>query len=274
MGRYTGKIKLVVLDIAGVLCDGPGDLSRLYPGDDCLGCKASVIAFVETFKRHNINVKWSTVRESMGLYKKDQLRALLKKDYIAKQFRKEFDRDWTEEDVNILFQEYKQIVDDVVIRPELTKLIAGAKECVERLRAAGVIVGCDSGHTRSAAEAVIKAMEKQGLMLDVYTNTEEVIAGRPHPWMIFRLMEKAKVYPPEAVVKVDDTVNGIYEGKNAGAWTIGVYATGNDSFEKLAEANPDFLVPSIREVPDAVLLYIQRKLLNGELPGKEPGYER
>jgi len=39
MSRYTGKIKLCVLDTAGVVCDGPQDLRHIYPGDDLKGCR-------------------------------------------------------------------------------------------------------------------------------------------------------------------------------------------------------------------------------------------
>jgi phosphonoacetaldehyde hydrolase len=40
--------------------------------------------------------------------------------------------------------------------------------------------------------------------------------------MIFRIMEKVGVYPPCSVVKVGDTVPDIEEGRNAGAWSVGV----------------------------------------------------
>src|SRR5262249_48058679 len=51
---------------------------------------------------------------------------------------------------------------------------------------------------------------------------------RPKPWMIFRLMEELDVCPPAAVVKVGDTVPDIEEGRNAGAWSVGVTHTGSE----------------------------------------------
>ena len=36
------------------------------------------------------------------------------------------------------------------------------------------------------------------------------------------------VYPPEAVVKIGDTLPDIDEGLNAGAWAVGVTLTGNE----------------------------------------------
>ncbi len=47
------------------------------------------------------------------------------------------------------------------------------------------------------------------------------------------------VYPPSAIVVVDDTVVGIEAGLNAGMWTVGVVQSGNlvglsrDEFQRL-----------------------------------------
>ena len=42
---YAGPIKLVILDIAGTVCDGHQDLSHLYSNDDGRAVKGPVIAF-------------------------------------------------------------------------------------------------------------------------------------------------------------------------------------------------------------------------------------
>ena len=41
-------------------------------------------------------------------------------------------------------------------------------------------------------------------------------------------MEALGIYPASTVVKVGDTVPDILEGKNAGAWSIGVTQTGSE----------------------------------------------
>jgi phosphonoacetaldehyde hydrolase len=45
--------------------------------------------------------------------------------------------------------------------------------------------------------------------------------------MVFRSMENLGVYPPEAVVKIGDTIPDVEDGLNAGAWSVGVTKTGN-----------------------------------------------
>ena len=66
--------------------------------------------------------------------------------------------------------------------------------------------------------------------------------GRPKPWMSTRVAEALDVYPLAAVVKVDDTLPGLLEGLNAGMWTVGVAASGNEL--GLSQAEHDALKAS------------------------------
>ncbi len=61
-------------------------------------------------------------------------------------------------------------------------------------------MGCDTGYTKAASTALRKVLkEKHGLVFDVTTDAESV-KGRPSPFMVFDCMDKANVYPVEAVV--------------------------------------------------------------------------
>jgi phosphonoacetaldehyde hydrolase len=268
MSRYTGKIKLAVLDTAGTFCDGPGDLSRLFPGDDGRGCKAPVVPFVETLRNHNIVVDWASVRKPMGLFKRTHLQRLLELDEVRAQFVREYGREWTEKDLEDLYQEFLPLLNKYIVHPELARPIDGTLECLQKLREAGVVAGCDTGYTRESSGLLNRYLaDRYGIVFDVVTNAEEV-PGRPSPFMVFDCMRKADVYPVEAVVKVDDTAAGMLEGGNAGCWTIGVYATGSNTYDQLAQARPDFLVPSVRYVPEVVFCQIEPRLRRGERPGQ------
>ena len=65
------------------------------------------------------------------------------------------------------------------------------------------------------------------------------------------IMAKFSVKDPKNVVKVGDTEVDILEGKNAGAWTVGVLS-GTQPRKRLAALQPDFLVESIRSIPDLI----------------------
>jgi phosphonoacetaldehyde hydrolase len=92
--------------------------------------------------------------------------------------------------------------------------------------------------------------------------------------MIYRNMERLKVFPPSSVVKVGDTVADIEEGLNAGAWSVGVTTSGNEigladadwnalsqadqaamksrARQSLSVAHPHALIDTLAELPDLV----------------------
>ena len=243
-------------------------LRHIYPGDDLKGCKAPVIPFDEVLRRHKIVVDWATIRKPMGLFKRTHLQRLLEDENVKTQFKKEQGRDWTEKDLDQMFEEFQPILNEVIVRDELAKPIDGTYECIQKLHEAGILVGCDTGYTIAASTALRKVLkEKHRIVFDVTTDAESV-KGRPSPFMVFDCMDKANVYPVEAVVKVDDTAAGIWEGRNAGAWTIALYATGSNDYDQLAAAAPDFLAPSIKYVAEIIFYQIEPRLRRGELPGK------
>jgi phosphonoacetaldehyde hydrolase len=174
--RYTGKIKLCILDTAGVACDGPQDLRHIYPGDDLKGCKALVIPFDEVLRKHKIILDWPTIRKPMGLFKKTPLQKLLEDEHVRTQFKKKYGRDWTEKDLDQMFGEYQPILNEVIVRDELARPIEGTHECILKLHEAGIVVGCDTGHTTAASIALRKVLkEKHGIIFDVTTDAESVV---------------------------------------------------------------------------------------------------
>lgn len=67
------------------------------------------------------------------------------------------------------------------------------------------------------------AAEKNGYAPDFWITPDSTGGiGRPYPYMIFRNMEALKSASVAEVMKVGDTVSDIREGKNAGAFTVGV----------------------------------------------------
>jgi phosphonoacetaldehyde hydrolase len=105
--------------------------------------------------------------------------------------------------------------------------------------------------------------------------------------MCLQNMIELGVYPPEAVVKVGDTLPDIEEGLNAGMWTIGLAKTGNEiglnaaeiaklapgeldnklkrAYTRMAQAGAHYVVDGIWDVP-AALDEIGARLKRGERP--------
>jgi phosphonoacetaldehyde hydrolase len=266
--RYTGKIKLAVLDTAGTFCDGPQDLRNRWPEDDLRGCKAPVVPFYNTLKNHNIVVDWAVIRKPMGNFKPTHLRMLLELPEVQEQYIKEFGHPYTEAEFDMLLAEFRGMMTKYIIDDDLAKPIEGAGECIDKLREAGILVGCDTGYYNDDSLLLNKKLEdKYGIHFDVTTNSE-IVPGRPSPFMVYDCMKKTRTDVIESVVKIDDTAAGMICGNNAGCWTIALYASGSNDYDLLAAAKPDFLVPSVAYVPEIIFGQIEPRLRRGERPGQ------
>ncbi len=167
------------------------------------------------------------------------------------------------------------------------ELIPGTVETVAALREQGIKIGSSSGYFTEAMEICRREAERQGYKPDASPCASDVSAGRPAPWMVMRNMELLQIYPPEAVVKIDDTRPGVEEGLNAGTWAIGLAKTGNEvglnlqelqalpadvaarkvalAADGLRKSGAHFVVASIAEVPP-VIAEINRLLSLGVRP--------
>lgn len=268
MAGYRGPIKLVILDIAGTVCDGPQDLSHLYPSDDGLAVKGPVIVFEKMFQKFDMDVDWATIRRPMGKFKKEHLADILAFEAVGRRFREAHGRDWTEADIDEMFDMFRPTMAEIAVTEELIRPFEGLKEAVDQLQAAGILVGCDTGYPKETCDAIYGILEqKYGIRFDVTADSENV-RGRPTPFLVYDCMYKTNVYPPAAVVKADDITAGVEEGANSGAWTVGIYATGAHDYGTLKAAGADYLVPGARHLPELIFNEIQPRLMQGALPGQ------
>jgi phosphonoacetaldehyde hydrolase len=200
------EIKLVVLDWAGTTID--------------FGSCAPAGAFVRAFAGRGVAVTPAEARRPMGLHKKDHLRAMFADPAVAARWKSAAGRDWAEADVEELYRTVTPM--QVEAAAACSALVPGLLAAVADLRAAGVRIGATTGYFTAAAEVCYTAAAHQGYAPDFTICADEVPAGRPAPWMIFRAMEALNVYPPAAVAKVGDTLVDVEDGRNAGAWSVAV----------------------------------------------------
>lgn len=268
--EYRGPIKLVIFDWAGTTMD--------------YGCYAPAVVFIEVYKRRGIQISMEQARKPMGLAKKDHIRAIAQMADVAAEWKKIHGQDWTEDDIEEMFtHDFKPLQLECIAN--YAELIPGTLETVEKLRQRGIKIGSTTGYFKEANQINLEEVKKQGYVPDASFCPDDVPAGRPEPWLVLRNMEKTRTYPPQAVVKVGDTLLDVEEGLNAGVWTIGLAKTGNEvglNEEELAnlpqdevqakvanatgnlcQAGAHYVVESIADVPD-VLLEVEHRLRQGE----------
>jgi phosphonoacetaldehyde hydrolase len=221
-------VKAVIFDWAGTTVD--------------FGCLAPAIVFVEVFNNRGIDLTIEQARISMGLAKKDHLRELLKLQFISEQWKSKFNRAPNEEDVNLLFSELEPAL--IRIADRFASPVRGTAELVKELQHSGILVGTTTGYGGVIMEKIIPVAADNGFAPDCVITSSEVPNGRPAPYMCYLNAMRLNVYPLNKMIKIGDTTADIFEGLNAGMWTIGITQTGNEF--GLSEA--DFLKLGIQDV--------------------------
>jgi phosphonoacetaldehyde hydrolase len=249
------------------------------------GSRGPIAPFVRAFAARGVEITPDEARGPMGLDKKDHLRALLQLPAVSRRWRERHGSAATENDLDDLYSCFMPLQLEVI--DEFAHLVPGLLDCVDVLRQRGVAIGATTGYFRTAAQRVYRAAAAQRYKPDHCVCSEEVSAGRPAPWMIFRIMEALGLFPPAAVVKVGDTVPDIGEGLSAGAWSVGVLRSSSEvgcteeewdaltsaeqirrlasCREKLLAAGAHAVVETLAELP-AVLGEFDARLGRGEKP--------
>jgi phosphonoacetaldehyde hydrolase len=268
---YRGPLQAVILDWAGTTVD--------------YGSFAPTDVFLRLFASRGITITAAQARGSMGLMKRDHLRAITQLPEVAQAWQDEYGKPCNEEDIEAMFAEFVPM--QMACLTEYAEPIPGALEAVAAFRRMGLKVGSTTGYTRDMMDVLVPEAARRGYSPDTWVCPEDVPAGRPYPWMIYLNSIRLQTYPMAGVVKIGDTLVDIEEGLNAGTWTVGLAISGNamgmsrEAVQALPEAELEqkrtaiaaefnqvgahYVVDGIWETP-LVLEEIQRRLVRGERP--------
>ena len=204
---HAPTIRLVVFDWSGTTVD--------------FGGFGPVESFTRTLERQGLAPTAEQVRGPMGVSSKDHLRALLQIPELDEQWQAQHDGPWDESDIDRIYREdYVPIQLETIV--EHDRLVPGLLPVLQDLKARGIRLATTTGDPREAANLLFASARRQGFVRDLDVVPDMVSEGRPAPWMIYHAMKWLGIYPPSGVVKVGDTLADIAEGRNAGAWSVGV----------------------------------------------------
>lgn len=185
------------------------------------GCFAPVKAFLDAFEQWGITPTLEEVRKPMGMLKIDHVRTMLSMERISSEWKRIHSRDWTEEDVQRIYELSESGILKIVANYSDPKPYV--VETVNELRAMGLKIGSTTGYTDEMMNIVVPAAKKLGYAADCWFSPDAVgHKGRPYPYMIFKNMEALGLMDVSRVMKVGDTVADIKEGKNAGLISVGI----------------------------------------------------
>jgi phosphonoacetaldehyde hydrolase len=243
------------------------------------------MVFVEVFKRNGVEISLGEARGPMGTAKREHIRQLTQMPAIAQRWQEVHGQLPVEADVDAMYEAFIPLQLEAL--PKYAALIPGTLEAVGEFKRMGLKIGTNTGYNRQMVDILLHEAQKQGFQPDSTVSASEVPAGRPEPWMSLLNAQQMRVFPMEAVVKVDDTIPGIEEGLNAGMWTIGLAKTGNEiglnqaeieglpaaelemrlnsARQRMQQAGAHFVVDGIWDAPD-ILQTINTLLAEGHKP--------
>ncbi|MEV0612169.1 phosphonatase-like hydrolase [Nonomuraea sp. NPDC050404] len=127
--------------------------------------------------------------------------------------------------------------------------LPGVPEAITALRAAGVKVALTTGFDREVTGALLGAIGWDDGFLDAVVCIDDVRAGRPAPYMIFRAMEETGVHDVGRVLVAGDTVRDLRAGTNAGAAIVAGVLTGGQDAAALGAVRHTHLLPGVAAIP-------------------------
>jgi phosphonatase-like hydrolase len=226
--RVDQHIQLAALDMAGTTVDEGGAVYEALSGAVRVGgCDATDEA----------------VQRWMGADKREAISGLIEESSGAAPDRGTVER---------LYVKFRTLlVAAYATRPP--QPIDGAPGALTALRAAGVKVALTTGFSRDVAEPMLTglgwAVGGDAAIVDALVCADDVAAGRPAPYMIFRAMELTGVHDVRAVAVAGDTVVDLRAGMNAGAGIVAGVATGKLTHADLAGEPHTHLIDSVSDLP-------------------------
>jgi phosphonoacetaldehyde hydrolase len=233
------KIKAVVFDWAGTMVD--------------FGSFAPMGVFVKVFDQFGITASIDDARAPMGLPKWDHIRAMMDNPAIARQWTEKYGAAPSDADVDKVYEVFVPMNEKVAA--DYADLVPGALDTIQYLRDNDIKIGSTTGYTRSIMENVVPVAKENGYEPDNLVCSDDLIEGRPGPLGMYQCFVDLGVYPPNAVIKVDDTVPGLQEGVSAGCITVGLALSGNfvgKTPEELAEMS-EAEIDELRQAATKVL---------------------
>lgn len=125
-------------------------------------------------------------------------------------------------------------------------LYPGAVETLRKLRGRGLKIGIVTNNGRAGTELTLKRYQLAGFF-DAVVTRDDCEEMKPDGGPVRKVLTEMRV-PPEEAILVGDGVMDIMAAREAGLPSVAV-ATGPFPSERLLQAEPDYLLGSVNDLP-------------------------
>ena len=218
-------VKLAVFDLAGTTVADNNEVA---------------VAFQKAFEVYGYSIAEGDIKALMGYKKPVAIQIMLEKMGV------EMDKGLVD-DIHREFE--TEMIDHYEYSPEV-KPMPGAEDIMLQLKEKGIKVALNTGFSKVIADTILNRFQwiEKGIA-DDFIASDEVEEGRPQPFMIQALMQRAGIEDPREVIKIGDTEVDVNEGINAGCAMVVAVTTGAFTRNQLEPYSPDYIIDSLSELP-------------------------
>jgi len=214
------QIRLVILDIGGTIIEDHGEVPN---------------AMHAALARHGVDVSFAEIADWRGASKREMVRHFI-------ELRK------GSADPSLVTNVYDQFVDQMNKAYEKLRPIDGAEDAMSQMRRDGYILATTTGFDRPVTEMILGRLGWKHFFVASITS-DDVVDGRPAPYMLFHAMEAARVDNVGEAIAIGDTPLDIQAANNGGlAAAIGVYS-GAATEERLRKEKYSHILASVASLP-------------------------
>jgi phosphonatase-like hydrolase len=218
-------LRLIVLDVGGTIIQDHGDVPD---------------ALQTAFRKHGLTVSLDEIAHWRGASKREVVRHFVSERSSAAANREALSdaiyRDFTAQAI----EAYRNVPP-----------IAGAEQAFQKLRSQGYLLASSTGFGREIAASIFERLHWEKYFAAMITS-DDVVQGRPSPYMIFHAMEAARVSNVAEVMAVGDTPLDLQAGANAGVRGIVGVLSGVGKEQQLESQPHTNIIGSVAGLPDLI----------------------
>lgn len=217
------SIKLVVLDIGGTLIQDHNEVPTVM---------------MRALAKEHISASAAEIAEWRGASKRLMIRHFVERAVRSPNEQAKL--------VDTIYADFNDEADKAYAN---VQPIVGAEVALKRMQKMGLLLATTTGFGRELNDRILKHLGWQKYFVASITS-DDVVDGRPAPYMLFHAMEAAHVIDVHEVVAVGDTPLDLQAANNAGLrGAIGVWS-GAATQEKMRRQKFSQLLPSVASLPD------------------------
>ena len=207
------KLEAIIFDLSGTIID--------------FGSLATILAMKNAFLKIGMNIDNDIIKLNMGIKKIDHIKKISKHPKIRKEWLRKNKNIISRKDIKYISHNFDKYL-KIEVKKNLN-LIPNVKKIFNILRRNNIKIGATTGYPKSIVKIIKPFLKKNEILPSQVISVDDVRKGRPYPDMCLKNFSKLRLKNPKSCLKIDDSLSGIYEGKNAKMKTVGLIFTGIQS---------------------------------------------